>query len=200
MKARRDGRIEFLPIDARIFLRRLRQTGSSKEVPGGVKSQYEDALLSGDPNVSTYALTACGEPVAALSYGVIPLKMEPGTVGARIDVVLTEPACRGRGLALVLISSLIVHLAEKYGESLRSISVVAAHPAIGRIAERFDFSRMATAESDIYTLKINPDTLESVTEMARGTLTENMRDLRKVCVDCQRRSWVSPWCRDEDGK
>jgi GNAT superfamily N-acetyltransferase len=194
---KRDGRLEFGTIDAAAFLRRLRQVGSSLEVPGGVKSQYETQLLKGETDVGTWALNACGSPVAALSYGLFPLKIEPDTIGCRIDVVLTEPACRGRGLALVLISSLMVRLAEDHGSRLRSVSVVAAHPAIGRIAERFGFDRMSTNESDIYTLRLSPESMGRVTEEARRALAAPMKNLRKICVDCQRRAWVSPWCREE---
>lgn len=194
----RQGRLELRSLDAETFLRRVRQHGASEAAPGGIESQYEQELLAGDPRVAILALHACDKLVGALSYATLSLRNEPGTVGGRIDVVLTDPHCRGLGIARLLMSALFVRFVDTHGERLRSFSVIAAHPVIGRFVAELGFERLETGGSDLYTLQLGAEQVADFGRRADERLTACMSALRRGCVECQRRVWTRPWCRPEE--
>ena len=60
---------------------------------------------------------------------------------ARVVLVIVSETYRKLGLGRVLVISALIHLLEKFGSRLYSISCLAAHPAIEKILEQVGFQR-----------------------------------------------------------
>ena len=193
LSARR-AELEFGGVDVDTFARLLRRAGRSAETAGAIKSQYARELKEGDSSVGTLGFFACGRLVGALSFGRVREVLDPSRVSGRIDVVITEPDCRGCGIAGLLVSKLLEDLDAELGERLSNLSVLAIHPAIVRIVERFGFAALSHGETPLYSLRLDDPARARCLELASSTLRTGITRLRNQCVRCQRHLWVKPWC------
>ncbi len=188
--------LRIAPVGSDLFLALVRRHG---RVAGGpIVSQYESELRNGAPQVGAYGLFACGRLVGALSYGRIDLP-EPKTFSGRIDVVVTEPHCRGRGVAGLLLADLLRRLLAETCPRLRHLSVIAESPSIAAYAERFGMKRQERVAAPLYSLRLDEAARRHLERAADETFANALRSLRLGCVACRRRAWGDAWCRP-DGK
>lgn len=87
------------------------------------------------------ALFVQDEPVGVVSYCVSENKNRKvgAAAFARIDLVITHPAYRGKGYGKVLLLAALTCLLRDSGDRLYSISCLAAHPAIAKMLEELGF-------------------------------------------------------------
>ncbi len=190
----RQAALEFVDVDAETFLRMVRHRTSSDAAKGGVRSQYEAQLARGDSSVQVLGLTACGTLVGAVSVGLVDLRLKPDTVGGRIDIVVTEPHCRGLGVGGVLVAAAIQRLITDHGPRLRHLSTIAVHPAIAHMVENLEFIRVPTGDVPLYARDVEEATIAALSKRASTLLSSSLRSLRLRCVDCRRKQWSEPWC------
>ncbi len=158
-----------------------------------IKSQYSAALLSAAPESGAIGLRGCGDLVAAASYGIVGLP-QPNAVSARIDVVVTPPHCRGRGLARAAVGTLLLRFIDQFADRLRHVSVVAAHPTIGRIVEALGFTdaKIGT-KSPVLHRTIDDHTRVALRVDAEQLQSTTLRNLRTECARCMWKR-AAPWC------
>jgi GNAT superfamily N-acetyltransferase len=159
-----------------------------------IHSQFSKELAAGDARARAAGVHGCGQLLAAASSGVFPLP-RAGAVSARLDVVVTAPHCRGKGLAQVVVAEFVADAIRTHGDHLEHMSVIAAHPAIGHIVQRLGFTDAGMgASSPVYHRnvdgKVRPNLLQEAERMQNDRLTT----LRGACARCLWRR-QSPWCR-----
>lgn len=191
----RQGEIEIASVEPELFFKLLRLHGRSEEAGGAIKSQYHDELLERDPAVGILGLKACGRLVAALSHADIPAKLHPGSMSARIDVVITEPQSRGLGIGGLLIAAFARRILDSHGDRLVHLSVLALHPAIARLVQGLGFSRLEGGETPLYYIKLDSETRAEFSTAVDRMLRSRMTALRTRCIQCQRLK-IYPWCED----
>jgi len=159
-----------------------------------IRSQYAAELSRSAEGAGALGVRACGDLVAVASYGTVRLP-RPNAVSARIDVVVTTPHCRGRGLARVVIGGLLGHFLNRHGDHLEHVSVVAAHPTIQRIVERLGFvdAAFGTSSPVLHRALVGtPDRVSLRVESDRAQ-TQVLQALRTECTRCLR-GLQPPWC------
>jgi GNAT superfamily N-acetyltransferase len=189
--------LDLIDVDPETFLGMVHHHTASDATEGGLHSQYEKELRRGDPSVRVLGLSACGTLVGAVSFGSHDLRLEPDTIGGRIDVVVTKPHCRGLGVGSVLVAVAAQRLVAVHGERLRHLSTIAVHPTIASLAEQLGFERVPTGKVPLYTREISAEQLVDLTTTAEQLLVSSLQSLRAQCIDCKRKAWVKPWCLPE---
>ena len=190
--------IRFGAIDPDLFLSLVAEHGSTTAAGGQIKSQYADQLRAKDRKVGIHALYACDQLVGALSYGVVSLPRISGTVSGRIDVVLTLPQHRGRGIASLLMAHYIIDACETHGPSLRHLSVIAQHPAIAEIARGLGYHRAGSDNPPVHIQDVELSQRDALHTQASRVFTERMGRLRRECINCVRIRLLKPWCMGSD--
>jgi GNAT superfamily N-acetyltransferase len=190
----RQAALDLIDVDPETFLGMVHHNTASDAAERGLHSQYERELRRGDPNVRVLGLSACGTLVGAVSFGSHDLRLEPDTIGGRIDVVVTEPHCRGLGVGSVLVAAAAQRLAEIHGERLRHLSTIAVHPTIANLVEHLGFERVPTGKVPLYTRQLSAEHLVELTGTAEQLLQSSLQSLRVQCIDCKRKAWVKRWC------
>jgi GNAT superfamily N-acetyltransferase len=154
------------------------QFARSQDV-GPVGSQYEERIragtLAGEPEVGLLGIRAEETLLCAMSYGIHTLPRDRG-YSARIDLVITRPNCRGRGLGGVVMSAFFRKMFEQHGEKLVHFSVVAQHPAIEHFVVRNGFHRFEGAQAPIFELHVD-EALRSALDRKSSALIHSRFDL-----------------------
>lgn len=185
--------IELGAVDGAEFLRFADQYSFDPSDGSRIKSQYATELASAREGIGALGIRACGDLVAAASYGTVPLPRAKA-LSVRIDVVVTAPPCRGHGLARALLGALLTRFIDEHGTHVEHFSVVAVHPTIKHIVESIGFSdanvgtsspvlhRTAIGEQQV-ALRVDAERLHSMT-------TQGLR------AECARCLWGkgAPWC------
>jgi GNAT superfamily N-acetyltransferase len=190
----RQAALDLIDVAPETFLGMVHHHTASDAAEFGLHSQYDKELRRGDPNVRVLGLSACGTLVGAVSFASHDLRLEPDTVGGRIDVVVTEPHCRGLGVGSLLIASAAQRLAAVHGQRLRHLSTIAVHPTIAHLVEQLGFERVPTGKVPLYTRQVCAEHLVDLNRTAEQLLLSSLRSLRAQCIDCRRNAWLKPWC------
>jgi GNAT superfamily N-acetyltransferase len=183
--------LDIARIDGPNLLSFLEAHGRSEH--GVIDSQYEDELSAGSPDVGAMGMLGCGRLLGAISYGVVRLPREG--ISGRIDVVVTDAVCRGKGIGSILIASLLQELATAQGDALRHVSVVAMHPAIARSVAAFGFEAADVGPNvPLYQVTLDGKTRLKLIDESSKTVARTMAGLRVLCARCKSRR-AAPWCK-----
>lgn len=186
------------PMKGEVFLSLVQHSAHAEEAGGKIKSQYEKELRAGDESVTAYAFRGCGKTVGALSFGVLDLPKVRGTVGGRIDVVVTPPEFRGLGIAGLLLAWIVRHAADTYGERLLHISVIAQHPTIGRYVTALGFESRQCGKIPLHSIDLTSENRPQVRAQAHRTWEDRRTALKLRCLQCQKYRRLQPWCERKD--
>lgn len=195
----RVGKLALCDIEAGEYLRLLGMHGRSGSVDGRIKSQYEERLLAGDGSVGAFALEACGEVVGGLSWGEILLPCGRGISG-RLDTVFSSSRLRGNGIGAILVSEFVRLMQERNGERLSHLSTIAVHPGVAHMVEDLGFERAGAADLPLWQADLREAGGKDVLRGADRTRQRRLSTLRQGCIDCQQKSWTTPWCSKEGAR
>lgn len=183
--------LELSPISGPSLLRCLEAHGKSEH--GVIDSQYQRELAADAEGVGAIGVMACGTLVGGLSYGIVPLPREG--ISGRIDVVVTDPACRGMGIGAVLITGFVTEMQQRFGDELRHLSVVAMHPAIARCVSTIGFEAADVGPNvPLHQVTLDGKRRLAVVDGASKVLARRLADLRTGCARCKSRR-ARPWCK-----
>jgi GNAT superfamily N-acetyltransferase len=186
--------LEIAPITGAALLSCLEAHGKSEH--GVIASQYEKELTAQSPGVGAIGVLTCGTLVGGLSYGTVPLPREG--VSGRLDVVVTNPVLRGKGIGSILVAGFVGEMYRLHGDALRHLSTVAMHPAVERCVVALGFER-ADVGPNVPLFQVNLDEkrrLRIVDDSSR-LMARHLADLRTGCARCKARRAL-PWCRPEN--
>lgn len=113
-------------------------------------SCLDDCDLNDASKVDYLAVSCEGQPagVASLVVRTNDRRALPDNMFGRIDLVIVAPNFRGRRLGRLLTLCSIVHLLNRFGPGLYSISCLAAHVAMEKILESVAFIRSERQDSN----------------------------------------------------
>ena len=144
--------VHFCEVSSEDFLRFISVAARSAEV-GPVGTQYEKRiekdLLQGEPKIYLVGIRVEQRLVAAMSYGVHSLPRGAG-LSMRIDLVMTRPNCRGKGLGSAVMAHSVLRVLDSYRKSFTHLSVIAQHPVVGHFVERLGCNRISAVSHPIY--------------------------------------------------
>jgi GNAT superfamily N-acetyltransferase len=182
--------LEIAKVGGAELLRYLEKHGRSEH--GAIASQYEKELHAGASTVAAIGAFACGKLVGGLSYGVVPLAND--AVSGRLDVVVSDGACRGRGLGSLLVGAFVREMFERFGERTQHFSTVAMHPAVTRCVSTLGFTAADVGRNvPLYQIALDGKRRLALVESADKLVARRLADLRMGCARCKSRR-ASPWC------
>ena len=198
IKAPREGRVELFNVEPQVFLDFIFRFARSEEI-GVVGSQFENEIKTKAPNVGVLGLYACDALVAVLSYYISRSSREQNLVSSKLDIVVTLPQCRKLGVGALLIAYYFETILKKYGEQLATISVTAEHPGVVKTLVKYGFNRPAEfIKSPLVSLEItDKNRRDHFCKTLQQELTNRHRAVKLKCLNCQRFSYKTPWCRSE---
>lgn len=183
--------LEITRIGGAELLHCLEKHGKSEH--GAIASQYEKELTSGADSVAALGVLACGKLVGGLSYGVVPLAND--MVSGRLDVVVSDAGCRGRGLGSLLVGAFIREMFERFGERTQHFSTVAMHPAVTRCVSALGFIAADVGRNvPLYQTALDGKKRLALVDGADKLVARRLADLRMGCARCKSRR-ASPWCQ-----
>lgn len=191
----RKGIVQVGPVSGEEFLRFIRHAARSRE-SGAISTQFEGELRRGDPDVGALGIWACGAPVGAASFALIPLRFQDGGWSGRLDVVATAPEARGHGVGALLVAALMLELHQRLETRWRHVSVVAVHPAIERLARDYGLGRIEGGDTPLYFRDLDDESRTSLYGRASKEYARHRAELARECSRCQRFLAAEPWCRD----
>ena len=158
-----------------------------------ISSQYERELAADAADVGALGVLACGKLVGALSYGIVRLPRDG--VAGRLDVVVTDPVCRGKGIGSILITGFVGELHRRHGDELRHLSVVAMHPAVERSVAALGFEAADVGPNvPLFQVALDGKRRLQVLDGSNKVLARRLADLRTDCARCKSRR-AAPWCQ-----
>ncbi len=182
------------PLDGPKFLHFLSRHGRS-EAAGPISSQYEKELREGDAEHGAFLFSACGNPVAALSYGRVPLPRRSGAFSGRLDTVVARDDLRGNGLGGILMCEFIVRLHDDGQAGLAHLSTVAVHPSVASWATRMGFDRARADKVPLFQVDLeSPKRRLEIVGRAKAELRKRMVSLSRRCGMCMRSRGQNAWC------
>jgi len=109
---------------------------------------YVAALLDGVPIAVTSLVVRVNpqHPAGAMAYG-------------RIDLVIVDPRFRGFRIGRLLVTAALLHLLDRCGGQLYSVSCLAAHPAMERILDELGFVRSQRSKKNYVHEELKLDTI-----------------------------------------
>lgn len=190
-----ESKLIFGDIEFEEFLYLIRNQGNSNVV-GPVTTQYEDDLKRGSAKVDVFGFYACDELVGAISYGVEKVINDEDAVAARLDIVITLKKCRGHGVGALLVTKMFENLINKYGENLKNISTIAAHPAIAKCVNGLGFTSAPDNSSTnrFYISLQEKENFDLLKANVEREINKRMSSLKFKCINCESRKGVAPWC------
>lgn len=185
------GRLELVSWEGAGFLALVAEHARSAD-HGVIGSQYEAELRAGDPAVSCRVLTACGQPVAGVSWGYVELPR--GGVASRLDVVFVDAELRGHRLGRLAMAAWMHTSLEEHPDRLRLLTTIAVHPAVQALCERFELRREPSAPYPLHQRRLDPEARRLLGRTLRFTYQQQLGALRMRCQHCKRHRWAEPWC------
>lgn len=190
----RAARLELTSMEAQPFLRLARRAAFDEAAGGWVGSQYEAQLLARDPSVGVWALVGCDQVFGAMSWGIHELPR--GGVSGRIDLVVTEPRQRGRGVARIVMAHFISETERRFGDELRHVSVIAQHPAIGHCVKQWGLQAADCGNAPMFQVDLQGTGRGAFFTTVRRDLHDRLGTLKHGCLRCRKHAWVTPWCAE----
>ena len=189
------GQLELVPIDGNEFLVYAYTKGSSDEI-GSIGSQYEESFKNNSEDVEAFGLVACGRMVGVVSNSISIYKDNSNKVAARLDLVITDPDCRGLGIGALLVSSLFLRLVNKYQERLISLTTIAAHPAVLHCVKKIGFkAAKEMSKVPVYSRELSDEDRGAFLHQVEEEYQDRISRLKLLCIKCQdRRKIFAPWC------
>ncbi len=194
-----DVALELVRVRGRRFLEWSTRWGRSAEA-GPVSSQYRDELQSEAEHVEAHALYACGKPVGAFTVGFHPLPR--GGLAGRLDLVLSDPTLRGRGVGGLMMACFVDTCLRRTAPEVSLLSAVAVHPSVRHVlGGAFGFEPASVGDVPLYQRILGSTGGSDAGEARAELVTTGQRErrrrmgrLRSGCVTCRARAWGEPWC------
>lgn len=192
--APRQVKLTFADVPYDRFLKFVNRHGRSDEA-GPITSQYKDD--PGKHKVGVRGFFACDQLIGLVSFTAIDLRLEPDTIGGRLDVVVVPAKVRGSGIGALLMAHLFDYFIKTYGDRLRSFSTVAVHPAVQAYVKRYGFEDPPPlARAPVYTVHLDDRLRVIFSEVADNEIRRRLYVLRQSCAGCRNREGPV-WCHGQ---